>query len=73
MACGLDGVIHLESPAARAIAIETYFPLDLSCFSVFREDGPHRLLFIEKLVDDRTEMGTSYYELLSHIARQQSK
>jgi len=38
-----------------------------------REDGPHRLLFIEKLVDDRTEVGTSYYELLSHIARQLNK
>ena len=47
------------------------------CVCVFvsplREDGPHRLLFIERLVDDRTEVGTSYYELLSHIVRQQNK
>ena len=42
------------------------------CFPL-REDGPHRLLFIERLVDDRTEVGTSYYELLSHIVRQQNK
>lgn len=36
----------------------------------YREDGPHRLLFIEKLVEDRTDYGTSYYELLTHIGRQ---
>ena len=52
------------------------FPGYYYCFPIIvvcREDGPHRLLFIDRLVDDRTEMGTSYYELLTHIARQQGK
>jgi len=40
---------------------------------VIREDGPHRLLFIENLVEDRTDFGTSYYEFLTHINRQLSK
>ncbi|XP_019861667.1 PREDICTED: protein transport protein Sec24A-like [Amphimedon queenslandica] len=40
---------------------------------VIREDGPHRLLFINYLIDDKTEDGTSYYEFLSHISRQLTK
>lgn len=40
---------------------------------VIREDGPHRLQFIDKLVEDRTEHGTSYYEFLTHVNRQLSK
>ena len=44
-----------------------------NCGFCFREDGPHRLLFIDKMIDDRTEYGTSYYEFLTHISRQLSK
>ena len=39
----------------------------------FREDGPHRLLFINNLIEDKTEDGTSYYEFVSHIAKQITK
>ena len=38
--------------------------------SYFREDGPYRLPFINYLIEDRTEDGTSYYEYLQHISRQ---
>ena len=43
------------------------------CFVSIREDGSQRRLFVNKLLEDKTEDGTSYYELLSHVARQINK
>jgi protein transport protein SEC24 len=40
---------------------------------VIRERGPKRLLFVDRLLDGKTEDGTSYYEFLSHINRQLGK
>ena len=40
---------------------------------VIREDGPNRLQFINKLVEDRTDYGTTYFEFISHLQRQLSK
>jgi protein transport protein SEC24 len=40
---------------------------------VIREDGPHRLSFINRLVEDKTEDGTTYYEFISHVAKQFTK
>lgn len=42
-------------------------------FVYFREDSSLRKRFINKLVQDKTDDGTSYYELLSHVARQINK
>ena len=38
-----------------------------------RERGPKRLLFLDGLLDGKTEDGTSYYEFISHILRQIGK
>ena len=45
------------------------------CVSVclYRERGHKRLLFVDKLLDGKTEDGTSYYEFISHILRQLGK
>ncbi|XP_064387627.1 protein transport protein Sec24A-like isoform X2 [Halichondria panicea] len=40
---------------------------------IIREDGPHRLAFIGKLIEDRTEFGTAYFELLQHLKSQLGK
>ena len=40
------------------------------CTLQYRERGPDRLLFVDRLLDGKTEDGTSYYEFLSHTNRQ---
>ena len=55
------------------LSVWTYFTLIIILCSLLREDGPQRLLFINYLLEDKTEDGTSYYELLSHVARQLNK
>ncbi|XP_046392862.1 protein transport protein Sec24A [Ischnura elegans] len=37
---------------------------------IVREDSRHRMLFIEKLVEDRSESALSYYEFLQHLKAQ---
>ena len=37
---------------------------------IIREDTKDRLLFLNKLIDDRTESSMSYHEFLQHIQRQ---
>ena len=38
-----------------------------------RERGHKRLLFVDRLLDGKTDDGTSYYEFVSHILRQLGK
>lgn len=40
---------------------------------VIREDGKDRHLFVQHMVDDRTESALSYYEFLQHLKTQLSK
>ncbi|XP_064458307.1 protein transport protein Sec24A-like isoform X2 [Ornithodoros turicata] len=40
---------------------------------VIREDSKERHLFVQHLVDDRTESALSYYEFLQHLKQQLSK
>ncbi|CAI8053137.1 Protein transport protein Sec24B [Geodia barretti] len=40
---------------------------------VIRERSQKRLLFVERLLDGKTDNGTSYYEFISHILRQLGK
>lgn len=62
-------MLYMQHPQVPSIASPV-----IAAFSLLlREDGPHRLLFIERLIEDRTEFGTSYYEFLTHINRQLSK
>ena len=69
MIVSLRGGIRLTA----GLCYSDYFLCSFSLSGLYREDGPHRLVFIERLVDDHTELGTSYYELLTHIARQLNK
>lgn len=39
-------------------------------FRIFRDNSPYRSMFIEKLVDDRSESSLSYYEFLQHLRTQ---
>lgn len=39
-------------------------------FSFYREDNPARMLFIQHLVDDRTEGSHSYVEFLQYLKTQ---
>ena len=42
-------------------------------FIFHREDSRMRVLFIQNLVDDRSESVMSYYEFLVHLQKQISK
>ena len=64
---------HAQEPGNEAKVLSVVSPVTAAFSLLFREDGPHRPLFIERLVEDRTEFGTSYYEFLTHINRQLSK
>ena len=55
------------------VCCRTVAVVNFALLVCFREDGPHRLLFIDKMIDDRTDYGTSYYEFLTHVSRQLSK
>lgn len=33
----------------------------------YRDDDPKRTLFLEKLIEDKTESGHSYYEFLQRV------
>ncbi|XP_039293836.1 protein transport protein Sec24A isoform X2 [Nilaparvata lugens] len=37
------------------------------CIQVIRDDSHHRMKFLEQLVEDKNEAGTSYYEFLQRI------
>ena len=39
-------------------------------FFYFREDSRNRTLFLNNLIDDRTESSMSYTEFIQHIQRQ---
>lgn len=41
-----------------------------SLLVIIREDTKNRLIFLNKLIDDRTESSMSYHEFLQHIQRQ---
>ena len=41
-----------------------------SMLIIIREDTKNRLIFLNKLIDDRTESSMSYHEFLQHIQRQ---
>ena len=42
-------------------------------FYVTREDSPNRVLFIENLLEDRTESTMAYHEFLTFIQKQLEK
>ena len=46
---------------------------DCLCFYVTREDSPDRILFIENLLEDRTESTMAYHEFLTFIQKQLEK
>ena len=43
------------------------------CLYVIREDSPNRVLFIENLLEDRTESTMAYHEFLTFIQKQLEK
>jgi len=70
----LNNIPVLENPiniALRKFIEEqhTWCPLH-AMLVIIREDHKDRLLFLNKLIDDRTESSMSYHEFLQHIHRQ---
>ena len=45
----------------------------MHAFFICREDSRMRMLFLQNLVDDRSESVMSYYEFLVHLQKQISK
>lgn len=67
----------LENPQSERVrTFLDYLQAQRSCHAnifVLKEDGRTRGLFLQNLVDDRSESVMSYYEFLVHIQKQISK
>lgn len=68
-----------ELPTPESERVRTFVAWNLSRrpyyspLRVIREDSKDRHLFVQHLVDDRTESALSYYEFLQHLKQQLSK
>lgn len=67
----------LENPQSERVrTFVDYLQAQRSCHAniyVLKEDSRMRMLFLQNLVDDRSESVMSYYEFLVHIQKQISK
>ncbi|XP_068702636.1 protein transport protein Sec24A-like [Montipora foliosa] len=67
----------LENPLSERVrTFIDYLQLQRTCHAniyVIREDSRMRMLFLQNLVDDRSESVMSYYEFLVHLQKQISK
>lgn len=73
----LGSLPALENPLSERVRrFLDYLQLQRTCHAniyVIKEDSRMRVLFIQNLVDDRSESVMSYYEFLVHLQKQISK
>ncbi|XP_054261293.1 protein transport protein Sec24A-like isoform X2 [Macrosteles quadrilineatus] len=67
----LDYLPELDNPTSEAVrGFVSYLQNDkpyLIPLQVIRDDSHHRMRFLEKLIEDKNESGTSYYEFLQRV------
>jgi len=71
---GLNDLPELENPVSDRLRgfighLNEQKP-SAAAFHVLREDSRQRMLFLQHMVEDRTESTFSYYEFLQHLQKE---